>query len=246
MTEPAHQLPESDAARDQAAAGGVRHHSISGLLVALILLVGVTPFVEDLPNGDVLEGLLFTLVLVAAVLAVGRDRRVLIIAAALLAPVITGKWLNHFHPNDVPATYFLGFGLIFIAFAIGRLLRFILGTKEVDTEVLSAGISIYLMLGLLWTLAYILVGQFSPGSFSVTDGAGASTRLDRFNAFYFSFGTLSTVGAPDVAPISKLARTLMVMEGVTGTLYLAILIARLVASYSPKPRPGHQQSSGPS
>jgi hypothetical protein len=54
-----------------------------------------------------------------------------------------------------------------------------------------------------------------------------------FNAFYFSFSTLTTVGFGDITPMSKIARTLAVMEAVTGTLYLAILISRLVGMYSP-------------
>ena len=61
---------------------------------------------------------------------------------------------------------------------------------------------------------------------------------DGFNAFYFSFVTLSTVGFGDVAPVSKVARTLAVMEAITGMFYVAVLIARLVAMYSPaRPEP---------
>lgn len=246
MTEPAHQLPESSSTPRLPAGAGATRHSIAGLLVALILLFAVTPFVEDLPNGNVLEASLVTLVLVSAVLAVGHDRWVLIVAATLLVPAIIGKWLNHFQPDHIPATYFLGFGLIFIAFAIGRLFRFIHVTRHVDTEVLCAGISIYLMIGLLWTLAYTLLGQLSPGSFSVTDGASTSGRLDGFNAFYLSFGTITTVGAADITPISRPARTLMVMEAVTGTFYIAILVARLVSMYSPMSRQRLQQNSGAS
>jgi hypothetical protein len=47
---------------------------------------------------------------------------------------------------------------------------------------------------------------------------------------------LSTVGFGDVTPVSRLARTLAVMEAVTGTFYMAILIARLVAMYVPASR----------
>jgi hypothetical protein len=67
--------------------------------------------------------------------------------------------------------------------------------------------------------------------------------MDRFNAFYFSFVTLSTVGFGDVTPVSKLARTLAVMEAVTGTFYMAILIARLVAMYATASRSGAQDES---
>ena len=50
-----------------------------------------------------------------------------------------------------------------------------------------------------------------------------------FNGLYFSFITLSTVGYGDITPVSKVARMLAAMEAITGLLYVAVLIARLVA-----------------
>jgi hypothetical protein len=56
--------------------------------------------------------------------------------------------------------------------------------------------------------------------------------MEGFNAFYFSFITLSTVGFGDITPVSKVARTLAAMEAITGLFYVAVLISRLVALYS--------------
>jgi voltage-gated potassium channel len=49
---------------------------------------------------------------------------------------------------------------------------------------------------------------------------------------YFSFTTLTTLGYDDVAPTNTVARIWATLEGVTDTLYLTILVARLVAIYS--------------
>jgi hypothetical protein len=217
-------------------ASGAMRHSIAALLAALVLLILVTPFVEGLPHGRGLEALLLSLVLIAAVVAVARERWIFIAAAVLFLPAMVNRWLNHFYPNDISAVSFFCFGILFIAFAAGCLLRFIVASMQVDTEVICAGISIYLLLGLLWSLAYLLLEQLSPGSFSVADAGGTNLRFDPFNAFYLSFGTLSTLGAVDVSPLSRPARTLMVMEAITGTFYIAILISRLVAMYSPTRR----------
>jgi voltage-gated potassium channel Kch len=46
---------------------------------------------------------------------------------------------------------------------------------------------------------------------------------------YFSFITLTTVGYGDITPVHPIARTLAVGEALTGQLYLAVMIARLVA-----------------
>jgi hypothetical protein len=56
---------------------------------------------------------------------------------------------------------------------------------------------------------------------------------------YFSFVTLTTVGYGDVTPVHPLARSLALMEGLTGQLYPAILLARLVTLHAQEtpPRP---------
>jgi hypothetical protein len=45
---------------------------------------------------------------------------------------------------------------------------------------------------------------------------------------YFSFATLTTLGYGDIVPVSAIARTLATLEAITGQLYLAVLVARLV------------------
>ena len=51
----------------------------------------------------------------------------------------------------------------------------------------------------------------------------------RSNSIYFSFVTLTTLGFGDVTPATILARTLVWLEAVTGQMYLAVLVARLVS-----------------
>lgn len=220
----------------RASAGGwfgrVRFSAVE-LLIALILLIAFTPFIESLRAGDVIEAFLITVVLVSAAFAVGGDRYVLGIAAILLVPTLVCKWLNHLYPDQMPPHLFLGFGLALVAFAVLNLLGFVLRAVHVNAEVLCAALSAYLMLGLLWSFAYILVGRIDPDAFSYANPLDSGTRMDGFNAFYFSFVTLSTVGFGDIAPVSRVARTLAVMEAITGMFYMAVLIARLVAMYSP-------------
>jgi voltage-gated potassium channel len=84
----------------------------------------------------------------------------------------------------------------------------------------------------MWTMAYWLVDQLTPGgafSFNTTTG---KQSMNGFNGFYFSFITLSTVGYGDITPVSRIARWLAALEAMTGLLYVAVLIARLVALYS--------------
>jgi hypothetical protein len=88
------------------------------------------------------------------------------------------------------------------------------------------------MLGLLWTVAYWLVAQVTPNAFAFNTNTGTKETMVGFNAFYFSFITLSTVGYGDIAPVSRIARWLAATEAMTGLLYVTVLIARLVSLYS--------------
>jgi hypothetical protein len=225
---------------------GMWRFSTVKLLVALVLLIVMTPFFEEFPQGDLIEALMITLVLVAAVIAVGGKRSVLIAATVLLVPAIMGKWLSYAYPETFHPSFFLGFGIAFMGLVVFKLLGYVLRSIQIDTDVLCAAISAYLLLGLIWALAYALLGQLSPNSFAFAANPHSSGRMDRFNAFYFSFVTLSTVGFGDVTPLSKLARTMAVMEAVTGTFYVAILIARLVAMYSPTRQARPDERSGES
>ena len=209
-----------------------RRFSTVQLLVALVLLLISAPFVEELEGGHIILSVLFSLVLLAAVVAVANRKRSFVIALVLAIPAITARWINQLQPHLVHPTVFLVCALVLLAFVIGHLLYFILRAPVVTVEVLCASIAAYLMLGLMWTVAYWFVDQVTPGgAFSFNTERGVHS-INGFTGFYFSFITLSTVGYGDITPVSQAARWLAAMEAMTGLLYVAVLIARLVSLYS--------------
>jgi len=200
--------------------------------ISLVLLIVVTPFVEDLRHGTVIEAILLTFMLTSAVVAVSERRSTRIAAMSLALLAIAGRWLHHFRPELVHPAIYLGTGLALLAFVLVQYLRYILRAPVVTFTVLCAAISTYLMMGLLWAMAYLLVGTLRPGSFAFTTAPVAAGSLTGFESFYFSFVTLSTVGYGDIVPVSRPARMLAAMEATTGTLYVAMLIARLVSMHA--------------
>jgi hypothetical protein len=202
------------------------------LLIALVLFFFLTPFLEDLKLGDIIDGALMGLVLVASVLAVGGRRRSLLAMALLMSPALVARVVNVFRPDLVPHWAFLVLALVFLLVVVVRLFRFILTAVRVNGEVLCASIANLLILGLLWAFAYELVAQVNPQAFLFNSPPGVEPTMTRMNAIYFSFVSLSTVGYGDIVPVSGVARMLANMESMTGMLYVAVLIARLVALYS--------------
>jgi hypothetical protein len=206
-----------------------RRFSAIELLIALAALFVSFPFVDSLQAGGLIESILLSIVLVSAVFAVEAQRSILVIAGILSLPALAGRWLNHYRPDLVPPELFLIGGIVFVIFVIGNLLLFVLSARSVNTEVLCASISAYLLLGLLWTFCYWLVAEITPNAFSFNASAATDTSIKGFNGFYLSLITLSTVGYGDITPVSKVARMLAGTEAITGLLYVAVLIARLVA-----------------
>ena len=64
------------------------------LLIALGALFVLFPFLGDFRGGPLVESILFTIVLISAVLAVSDHRRVVIIAALLALPTVVGRWMH--------------------------------------------------------------------------------------------------------------------------------------------------------
>ena len=77
----------------------------------------------------------------------------------------------------------------------------------------------------MWGYGYTLLEHLLPGSF--THPASLS-ELNLDSLDYFSFVTMTTLGYGDIAPASDSARAMVMIQAVTGQVYLAVLVARLV------------------
>ncbi len=203
--------------------------SAGRFLAALVLMLVATPFVEGLKQGQLYEAVLFTVVMCTGLIASGSRRR---LAFALVSFALAAIWLNQLWPRACPALTFILPGMAFLVVVTASLLRFVLRAKQVDAEVLCAGISVYLILGLLWGLAYTLVAQVNPNAFSFSTRSETAATMSGFTAIYFSFITLATLGYGDITPAADIARMLAMLEAMTGTLFVGVMIARLVSLYS--------------
>jgi hypothetical protein len=89
---------------------------------------------------------------------------------------------------------------------------------------IQGAIAVYLLFGIGWAQAYEIVASVVPGAFTLP----ARDLSSPVEWFYFSFVTLATVGFGDIVPAHRIARALTITEALTGQLYIAILIGRLV------------------
>ena len=55
---------------------------------------------------------------------------------------------------------------------------------------------------------------------------------------YFSFVTLATLGYGDISPATPIGQVIVILEAVTGTFYMAIVVASLIGAYFGQQRDG--------
>jgi hypothetical protein len=98
----------------------------------------------------------------------------------------------------------------------------------ITNDRIAGAVAVYLLLGQIWVHVYMLISCLSPGAFHFVQAPATSFDLWE-KLIYFSFSTLTTVGFGDVTALRQAARSAALLEALTGQLFPAILIARLVS-----------------
>jgi hypothetical protein len=232
-------------------------HRHTILLAALVSTLIVRPLIGDAGIGPLVFSLALVGLMLVALWAIRIDererpspvrsapaRRWNVIAWTLAAAAVGERLTVIFDVN--PALYVMGSlsWLAFFALVTWIELRGILAHREVTGETISMSISVYLLIGLTWGVLYIVLFQCQANAFSFGNAADLGVIADpsqqRHLVFpvliYFSLTTLSTIGFGDITPLTLQARYAAVAEGITGQLYLAILVARLVGMHMSRPQ----------
>jgi len=205
----------------------VRRSRVMVLLVSLFLQIALSPFFASF---TILELLINLGLIVAVVFTVADTRPHLIVGLALGIPgfillvvsSIIGKtevgWCGYF------------LVLILYLYVIRLFMRRIFQAKKVTMDTIGMALCTYVLIGALWMLFYIPVSALDPEAFRFVSEHGPGDPSSALT--YFSYVTLTTLGYGDIIPTSELARSLAILEALTGTLFLAVLISRLVGTYS--------------
>jgi hypothetical protein len=198
------------------------------LLLSLLLLLFAYPYGKVHP---LLVLCLNGLTLIAGIYAVGTIRRhvftafVISILQVLCAAVYlkTGSILS-----DLVAAFFI---TIFYLYVLVVVLAYVVKGAEVTRDEILGAVSIYLLIGFTWASFYHMVFSLQPEAFAVNDAFVTIAGRSQPDFVYFSFITLLTVGYGDVRPVSGIARSLAMLEGVVGVLYIGVFISRLLSLY---------------
>ena len=120
--------------------------------------------------------------------------------------------------------------MLMLMIAIWGIQNFMWRQKRVTRDLISGAICIYMLAGLVWSDAYSLCEIFRNGSFSGID-LGDNVFAIRGALTYFSYVTMLTVGYGDILPVSFMARSLTILQGLFGQMYLAVFIAGILGAF---------------
>ena len=199
------------------------------VLICVLALIAFSPLVDTLGGGLRrvlgLYGGFVAILAVAASSESARHRRFAIVLA-LLCLALNGPIAANL--GRLPVTGGVVATLVFLGYATSRILTAIRRSREVNGDVLAGALAAYLLTGLTWAVAWGLVEVVAPGSitFAVPHASGSFADL-----LYFSFVTLMTIGYGDITPVSPVARTMAIFEGLMGLTFTTVLLAFLVAKY---------------
>jgi hypothetical protein len=201
---------------------------MSLLLLLLVVMVFVIPAILPFGRtGRFVIDVLMTLLLLAGVLAVAEHRIIepTLVVVSILAIVM--RWTEWIVPSTLlPAVRDLSalLALLVLAVAVGSN---VFGAGRGVVDRITGAVVLYLMIGLVWAVAYGILDEHSPGAFTGAGSEEGEYGLGRW--VYFSFVTLTTVGYGDISPVARPARSLAMLEALIGQLYPAVILARLVS-----------------
>jgi hypothetical protein len=207
------------------------------LLISLFLLLFVLyPLSQPGSIGQYLVDAFAVLVMISGVYAVSDERRMLFRCVIGLAVFSLVLQLMPYAYLNRPVMLLNNLStMLFLIAVTGAVLYRVLRKGPVTTHRIQGAIAVYLMLGLIWALAYSVVYICDPASFDLGGSVGGMEDLVGVNTrgmsrlIYFSFVTMTTLGYGDIAPQSKIASNLAILQALIGQFYLVVIMARLVS-----------------
>lgn len=208
------------------------------LLLALIAQVALYPFLQVQAHGKAALAVIDWVILVLALRAARSSGSESRLGYILLLPAIVLNAVVAFWPNHFAIIASLLAQCAFHTFVIVCLLRYILSDDDMTLDELFAAASLYVLMAFAFSFLLAAVEQLAPGSFYINPANNPDGVVGWWDLVYFSFTCLTSVGFGEITPVSDYARSVVMIEQMSGVLFLAIVISRLISMHSSRQRGG--------
>jgi hypothetical protein len=195
------------------------------LLVMMLVEIVLAPMLIAGRAGMIMARVTTGALLIAALWSVGATRINLIGFSVAVVALLTATLSSN--PTLVVIDYMLR--ALFVGYVAGTILWHVVRQEQVTLDTIAGAACVYMLIGLAFAPAYLLIEKVHPGAFDIPDAWRIGANGDIGPAMvYFSFITLTTVGFGDIKPAGPIAGGLVIVEALIGPLFLAITVARLV------------------
>lgn len=206
----------------------VVRHPCADLLIIQLLGILIYPFLGDQPLGRAVFSTLALFVLVLAVMAVRMTPALNWVSAILGLPVVVLTIWEAFSPGAESvvlwSSVFHGAFYFYTGYA---LLRYMFADHVVTTDELYATGATFTVVAWGFAYVYLAVDIVWPDSFSVVDNPLDTKAW--FEMLFLSVTTMTSTGLSDIYPVRPHARSFVMLEQIVGMLYLALVVARMIA-----------------
>jgi len=169
-------------------------------------------------------------ILLLALWALRARRRTLLIVGILALLTLHGVAAERFGEHWLrPATLLVT--AAFMGSVTAALLYYVLDRQPITTDKVFGAVAAYVLIAFTFSCLFGLLQQVQPHAFHASTMHAPSEHLDWATLTYFSFTVLTSTGFGEITPVTRMARSLIIIEQVLGVMYVAFLIARLANLY---------------
>ena len=216
-------------------ASSLRGHKYFFLFLVLLSSLIIYPFAESNRILYFTFRLLGSVVIVLSVYAVSFRRKLVFLAGILAVPALLHRTLLLQVTPDVLSVSNIVLSLAFDVFVVVVIFRRVFVKDKPNSETIFGALCLYLLVAFSFSSIYGMVNDLQTRAFFLDPLTNLHQLPNRFDFIYYSFGTITCLGAPGMVPVSPQARSLTVIESILGVLYLAVLISRLMGAYRASP-----------
>lgn len=210
------------------------HNNFYYFTASLVVLLLVSAYVSSTPQGEghlVLRALMIGIEIVAY-FSLNLSKRWRIFVGVMLVLSVVSNVLREFTGWSAHPLIGLGVNLIFYCGMAYAAARQVLFSGDIEPNTIVGTVAVYLLLGLIWSVLYLMALEFWP------EGFNGITHQDWHDNFgittYFSYVTLTTLGYGDISPAIPVTRALAFLQAITGTFYMAVVVASMIGRVSRK------------
>jgi len=209
------------------------HPNFVYLLSGLLAVLCLNPILRDLfdYSSSFLSSLIFSSTLILGIWSLHESKRLFRFGIVLICASLAISLAVSFRPElAILRVFDIIILFTFCSVSFMFILAEITTDLNVDANRVVGAVCLYLLVGIMFGLFYMLIEAFLPGSFT---NLYTNENIDDFSdkLFYYSFVTLTTLGYGDITPVRPIAKTVAFIEAIVGVFYMAILVGTLIGLF---------------